>query len=402
MQLPADPHDFALWLFDNLGDVSQTGPALWEGKLPADIDFPTVESHLEDLGASLAGSSRSDTRIIEFYPSHVHVYEDIGQLLGNASNRKNVPSRFTLRDINFSYPPTNDSLEMPEQISQYMDAARLFSVLSKLADVQNGGLLFVQSHDAQLTIIPEFSSEDLRSLTSFPDFAAEFSNEESHAEQKRSIVRSVLIEQFRPCRSVSLSDVLDKFEEIARDARHSLAMYMAEFSVAKVKSEVERQNLDDTLSLSKTLSEIQNQLLALPAAILLAGATIKIGEALRNYAVLTGIVIFTIFILILVSNQRHSIDAISTHITRRKEKIKNMPSDSSAEVLPLFEPLESRVAKQKRTLCLIKYVILAVAALAALAVIGVSHEGVVASILEWAIACIEIEADINKSVSIEP
>jgi len=403
MQLPTDPHDFALWLFDNLEELSPVGDtALWEGKLPADIDFATVESHLENLDTSLAGACRTDTRVLEFYPSHVHVYENIEQLLGNASNRKNVPLQFTLRDINFAYPSTNDSSEMPEQVSQYMDSVRLFSVLSKLSDVQNGGLLFVQSHDAQLTIIPELSSEDLRSLTSFPSFAAEFSNEESHAEQKRSIVRSVLIEQFRPCRSVPLSDVIDKFDEIARDARHSLAMYMAEFSVAKVKSEVERQNLDDTLSLSKTLSEIQNQLLALPAAILLAGATIKIGETLRNYAVLAGIVIFTIFILILVSNQRHSIDAISAQITRRKEKIKNMPSDSSAEVLPLFEPLESRVAKQKRTLCLIKYVILAVVALAALAVIGVSHEGVVASILEWARACIEIEGDINKSVNVEP
>src|SRR5690606_37879359 len=132
-----------------------------------------------------------------------------------------------------------------------------------------------------------------------------------------------------------------------------------------------------TLSLSKTLSDIQNQLLALPAAILLAGATIKAGEVLRNYAVLAGIGVFTIFILILVSNQRHSIDAISAQITRRKGKIKNMPADSSADILPLFDKLESRVVKQKRTLCLIKYVILVVVLLTAFAVIDVSHNGVV-------------------------
>src|SRR5690606_3086480 len=99
-----------------------------------------------------------------------------------------------------------------------------------------------------ITILPEFDSKDLRPLTSFPRFAAEFSNEESHADQKRSIIRSVLIEQFRPQRRVTLANVLAKFDDIATDTRHSLAMYMAEFSVAKVKSEVERQNLDDTLS----------------------------------------------------------------------------------------------------------------------------------------------------------
>lgn len=328
--LPTDPHEFALWLFDNLEFLSCVGnTTLWEGRLPSHIDFMLVESHLENLTGSLAGTCRADTREIGFYPSNAHVYQDIRQLLGYAGNRTRVPARFTVRDIGFSYPPVDDVAATPELVRQYVDAVRLFSLLNNLADVRNGGLLFVFSHDSQLTVLPDFCPEDLRPLTSFPRFAAEFANEESHVDQKRSIIRAVLIEQFRPRRSVTLADVLAKFEEIATDARHSLAMYMAEFSVAKVKSEVERQNLDDTLSLSKTLADIQNQLLALPAAILLAGATIKAGEDLRNYAVLIGLVVFTIFVLTLVSNQRHSIDAIDAQIARRKAKVRSMPAGSS-------------------------------------------------------------------------
>lgn len=389
MHLPTDPHDFALWLFDNLEDLSCVGnTTLWEGKLPAGIDFTSVELHLENLAGSLAGTCRADTREIGFYPSSAHVYQDIRELLGQASNRTRVPARFTLRDIGFSYPPADDATASPELVTQYVDAVRLFSVLNNLADVRNGGLLFVSSHDAQLTVLSEFSLEDLRLLTSFPRFAAEFANEESHVDQKRSIIRTVLIEQFRPRRSVTLADVLAKFEDIATDARHSLAMYMAEFSVAKVKGEVERQNLDDTLSLNKTLADIQNQLLALPAAILLAGATIKAGEVLRNYAVLTGVVVFTIFVLTLVSNQRHSIGAIDAQIARRKAKVKNMPVDSSASLLPLFDALEERVTKQKRTLTFIKYVIWAVVVLTGLAVINVNQNGVVIDILDRAWNCL--------------
>lgn len=356
---------------------------LWEGRLPAYIDFSLVESHLENLSDRLAGTCRIDTRVLEFYPSHVHVYKDIKQLLSHAANRIRVPPRFTLRDIGFSYPDMDDSSVMPELVTQYMEAVRLFSVLGDLADVRNGGLLFVYSHEAQLTIIPDFGPKDLRPLTSFPSFVAEFANEESHVDQKRSIIRSVLIEQFRPLRSVSLADVLAKFEDIATDSRHSLVMYMAEFSVAKVKNEVERQNLDDTLSLNKTLADIQNQLLALPAAILLAGATIKVGEDLRNYAVLVGVVIFTILILILVSNQRHSIDAIDKQIARRKAKVGSMPSDSGADILPLFEALESRVTKQRWTLGFIRLVILTVVVFTALAVIDVNNGGIVVNILDW-------------------
>ncbi|MBW7909555.1 MAG: hypothetical protein H3C50_11690 [Kiritimatiellae bacterium] len=350
---------------------------LWEGKLPAWIDFSLIESHLQNLAGSLAGTCRSDTREIGFYPTHAHVYQDIRQLLRNAHNRTHVPARFTLLDIGFSYPPTDGATALPEEVTQYVDAVRLFSVLSDLADVRNGGLLFVSSHDAQLAVLPKFGPDDLRPLTAFPRFAAEFSNQQSHADQKRSIIRNVLIEQFRPRRSVTLADVLAKFEAIATDARHSLEMYMAEFSVAKVKEEVERQNLDDTLSLNKTLADIQNQLLALPAAILLAGATIKIGENLRNYAVFIGVLVFTIFVLALISNQRHSIDAIDAQVARRKAKVKNMPGDSGAGILQLFDALEDRVTKQKRTLTFIKYVIGGVVVLTGLAVINVNENGLV-------------------------
>lgn len=385
MHLPSDPHDFALWLFENLEDLSCVGnTTLWEGKLPSDVDFTVVESHLNNLPSSLAGTCRADTREIGFYPSNAQVYEDLRQLLSQASNRVRVPARFTLRDIGFSYPPVGDVTELPELITQYVEGVRLWSILNSLADVRNGGLLFLSSHDAQLTVLSEFGPENLRPLASFPRFVAEFANEESHADQKRSIIRTVLIEQFRPRRSVTLADVFAKFDDIATDARHSLAMYMAEFSVAKVKSEVDRQNLDDTLSLNKTLADIQNQLLALPAAILLAGATIKADENIRNYAVLIGVVAFTIFVLTLVSNQRYSIDAIDTQVARRKAKVRAMPADSSAGILPLFTALEGRVTKQRRTLFFIKCVVLAVLALTALAVINVNYDGVVIDVLERA------------------
>lgn len=388
-QLPTDPHDFALWLLNNLEALSPVGNStLWEGTVPADVDFAAIETHLESLPGSLAGACRADTRRIGFYPSLANVYTDIRQLLENARNRTRAPARFTLRDINFTYPPAVGAPQPPQFVAQYMDAVRLWAVLEKLADVHNGGLLFVSSHDAQLTILPEFSPEDLSDLISFSRFTAEFANEESHADQKRSIIRSVLIEQFRPHRNVMLRDVLAKFEDIASDARRSLAMYMSEFSVAKVKSEVERQNLDDTLSLNKTLSDIQNQLLALPAAILLAGATIKSGEDLRNYAVLVGIAIFTIFVLTLVSNQRHTIDAIDSQIASRKSKVKSMPTDSNVGILPLFTALEGRVTKQRRTLSFIKYVVLIAFVFTALTVINVNHNGIVSEELKGVWACL--------------
>lgn len=380
--LPTDPHDFALWLFDNLEDPARVGDsALWEGSLPDSLDFAAVEEHLENLPKSLAGACRADTRTIGFYPSNANVYEDIRELLGVASNRNRIPVRFTVRNSGFTYPIATDTCAVPESIAQYMDAVRLLSVLDKLADVHGGGFLFVSSHEAQIAILPEFGHDDLCPLVSFPRFAAEFANDESHADQKRSIIRTTLIEQFQPHRSVTMAEVLTNFEAIATNARHSLAMYMNEFSVAKVRSEVERQNLDDTISLNKTLAEIQNQLLALPAAILLAGATIKTGETLRNYSVLFGVVIFAIFVWILASNQKNSIDAISAQIIRRKNKVEKMPVGSNASIIPLFTALEDRVGRQKCTLCVVKCIVLTVVIATALAVVDVNNDGMVVKAL---------------------
>src|SRR3546814_626127 len=147
-RLPADPHDLALRLFSNLEGPTRVGDsALWEGRLPAHLDFSAVEEHLENLPKSLAGACRADTRTIGFHPSNADVYEDIRELLSIASNRSRIPVCFTVRESGFTYPTTTAAA--PDSIAQYMDAVRLLSVLARLADVRNGGLLFVSSQDRQ-------------------------------------------------------------------------------------------------------------------------------------------------------------------------------------------------------------------------------------------------------------
>src|SRR3546814_20754010 len=67
-------------------------------------------------------------------------------------------------------------------------------------------------------------------------------------------------------------------------------------------------------------------------------------------SVLAGVAVFCIFIWMLVGNQRHSINAIASHVQIRKNKVSRMPADASREILGLFPPLEKRVSRQKRAL----------------------------------------------------
>lgn len=373
LSLPENAHDLALWLCSHLDGVRQL-PAggSWEGRLPPEYDFDQVIEQIDRVGATsrLAGVNTPSSRTIEFHPSSVGVYQNIGDLLHVAANRKTIPARFTIIEPYFSYSENQGGAdEKPCAVAEYFNAVGLWGALSKLADVPNGAeLIFVESHESQVAVVCTYDDRELAKMPSFPEFSSEFCNTSMHIEQKRSIIRTALINQFRPKGKVTLAEVIHAFEDINEEVRRSYTMYMKEFSYKRTRDEIQRQNLDDTLRLNKTLADIQNQLLALPAAILLAGATIKTGEALRNGAVLAGVWVFCIFMLLLVSNQRSSVRAIAEEIRLRQEVLEKLPNDSRKDLASLFTALECRVKRQNSTLRLVALVIGLVAVISTIAV----------------------------------
>jgi hypothetical protein len=371
-QLPTNSHDLALWLCDTLEDVGAIDGAL-TGRLPDSYDFGRVVAQIEQVNDKLSGLHEAAERKIVFYPTAAGVYLSLSQMLGVASNRKQVPSKFTILDPRYTHPAAA-GVDAPPEVIHYIEVVRLWSMLKSLSDISDdNNAIFVVSHDSILEIRPEYSADHLRRLTSLPEFAAEFVSSTMHSDQKRSIFRSSLVDHFKPRRQISLSEVVPKFEAISNDVRRTYAMYMAEFSYQKIRGEVERQNLDDTLRLNKTLADIQNQLLALPAAILLAGATVSKDANLRNLAVLAGMWVFCVLIILLVRNQRHSVQAISEEIKLRRGKIGKLPDNVRNDLLPMFTSLEVRADRQRRTLSFVMLVVVAIVALATIAVLQINN-----------------------------
>src|SRR3546814_9856128 len=97
-------------------------------------------------------------------------------------------------------------------------------------------------------------------------------------------------------------------------------------------------------------------------------------------SVLAGVAVFCIFIWMLVGNQRHSINAIASHVQIRKNKVSRMPADASREILGLFPPLEKRVSRQKRALAGISWVVFGVVVLTTIAVADANS---FVSVIEW-------------------
>ncbi|MBA0389519.1 hypothetical protein D7U91_17205 [Stenotrophomonas maltophilia] len=98
---------------------------------------------------------------------------------------------------------------------------------------------------------------------------------------------------------------------------------------------------------------MQNQLLALPAAILVAGAAFEAGKVYKNVAIFLGVAVFVVLMFLLIRNQRNSVAAIGAEIALRGSNLEGQPDAVAAMYIPAFSALEKRVDTQHRTLTVV-------------------------------------------------
>ena len=92
-----NPHDWAVWLLDNLEDQQLLGAGHWEGVLPPAVDFAEVLLALSAYPL-LTGMSDGASRTLEFYPGAAKVYGSMQEMFAHPTNLRVVPPRFTLRE----------------------------------------------------------------------------------------------------------------------------------------------------------------------------------------------------------------------------------------------------------------------------------------------------------------
>lgn len=346
---PTHPHDWALWLFEKLEQLEHAGD-YWQGVLPGEYDFQAVAEALPD---QLRGQCDADRRTIEFYPGSVGVFDSMADLV-LGQRRRRAPELFTVRELAYTHGRTEP---IPEIVKQYLGAVRLWQLFDSSADHGSGqafSLYFIKSFEAKTELRCEYTATDLRPLAGLEEFAQNYFESDHHRDQKRTIIRNALLEIFKGKPVVRLSDVLQEFADLAERVRSAYTLYTTDFSFEKLRSEVDKQNLEDMLRLNKTFSDIQNQLLAIPAAMLLVGASIKANSLTANFATLVGVTIFVWIMYKLIRNQFESVNAINDEVLFRQLKVQQQPDEISQKLLERFTKLATRVAEQKSVLSRIR------------------------------------------------
>lgn len=379
--VPDNSHDAADWLLKVLDAPrpSVLEPDVIVGVLPNAYDLREVDSRLTALGSFYEGANLK-TREIRFLPQRAGIYANLGEMLHvQVANQTQAPERFSLKEIDYVHGIT----EIPPSVEAYLDATTAVSFLKSLSDFSSNAdrrLHFTLSAEKKLSVSLAYTSRELRRLPGIAELYAQFICKDVHAEEKRIICRQALFDVFKGSTEIAVSDFFLRFAEWSQSVRSSYAMFMERFSSDTLRVEVDKLNSDDMLRLNKTFSEIQNQLLAIPAALLVVGASVEQHNWPKNLSILLGTLIFSVLMWLLVKNQENSVGAIKAEIAVRQEKLEAQPEVLSAPFVQAFVDLSTRVTHQRTVLRAVKFAIAGVGLFVLLAVANAQmHDG----LLPW-------------------
>jgi hypothetical protein len=352
-QLPHNPLDLTILLFKNM-QPRQLFDGQLSGKVKDSFDFEVLVPALES--ADLLINANATNRTIECHVGK-GFFESLDDVLIAPARRLSVPKPFYLADDDYLYSDSDTGL--PAKVKNYVAATKLYALFAKEADHQGGigdNKTLVFLHKEKIEITSEYSADDLHDLTGLTEFEVNFICSETHQEQKRTILKTVLLELFSGQKKVRFSELLARFDEFIEKVQSSYQLYVAEFSFQKVKAEVEKEKLDAMIKLNKVFSDIQGQLLAVPVALVLVCGQMedKCELTTKNFSIWLGALIFTIFMDLLIRNQRHTLKAVKNEIDQQRQQLESKYKTIASRFENIYTEIDGRHTHQKRLIWIVE------------------------------------------------
>lgn len=348
MNLPSDPIDLTVFLRRVMLQNSINVNCNTVGTLPESLDFKQVLSCLEDH--DLRGPADDESsRYLEFsFPTNYFI--SMEEFLRAPARRVTVPNDFYIEELEYRH--SIDFVAPPQEISDYLHITRLFALLMKVADDERkvGSVVtLVFLNQKKLEITADYQQTDLGRLPSLDIFEQDYIDSTTHQQQKRIILRSTLFEMFSNNRKVNLADLIKRFTEFVEHVESSYQLYVSEFSFQKIKAEIEREKLEFTAKLNKVFSDIQNQLLAVPAALILVGGQMEAGQGwnIKNMLVWFGAIVFSILMNLLIRNQHHTLNAVKLEIDQQWQLIQGKHRQVAQQFQTNYTQLYARYKHQR-------------------------------------------------------
>ena len=292
------------------------------------------------------------------------VYEDkTGFLKDNPTG--SVSDFFVMLDAFFSKDQNK-----PNWFSDYQAALELVSCLKKAAvHYQGTQIIFVDNKKKlELPVLMDgetlngFSKAELSKLLNF------LREESLHGEQKYAIFADTVTDliKLEPLDN-RFNSLLRQLEKLYQKMLHSYNLFCADFSYEKFKEKLAASRLDDFTKAHKIFSDIQNQILGIPAATFIVATQMKqvangyaSPEFWANSGILLGCVIYAVLMLCTLNNQSETASVINNEISRQKNKIKKelgLNSELPKDIQDLFSPLDIRIKNQQNVIYFLQWIV---------------------------------------------
>ncbi len=329
------------------------------------FQFDEIQKQLNFFGIDNTDNDRKTKKIV-IPLTGTNIFYDLDHYLKKDSRRLDIKplKQFYIYDLSINYIPEVECNN--KKINNIFTVAELFNNLELISDLKGdygnrSFIIFVGKKN--LKINSEYTSADLnRDYTPVKKFIREYLQNEFHQEDRHLSIINGLHESYKE-NEISLSEFLKNFDTFYRIVKSNFQLYIDKFSFNDFKNQVEEDRREYTIKINKVFSDIQNQLLTLPiATVLAAGQMVFVGSTgdfIKNTLIIVGIIIFCVFVLMQISNQVVTLDALNEEITS-KENIMNKKDDTEykTEYLSTYLQLNKRVKTLDNNLTLVKNITL--------------------------------------------
>lgn len=306
------------------------------------VYFDGASTLISDLDLAKQGGKRFEvvlkTREIPSCP----FVQTFGEILQFPEFLRKRPTCFFIEDIDCC---SEDSGDSPEIVSKYYSVLSFISVLQQLADFVDTSdpsaatLFFLLKEKYEVRV--EYSAEDVQKGSS-SQALAHFIESSPHEANKRDIVKGIVVDVIKG-NPAAFSTLVWTMDDIVRRANDNYSVFVSEFSFDKIKDEIAKRKIDFILRINKVFSDIQDKVLGVPLALIIATTQIDAKNSYnKNTAIIMGLSLFTIIMGMLVKNQMSNLNAIKEEYTYQEGVLEKEFSSLHSKISNAFQAINRR------------------------------------------------------------
>jgi len=286
----------------------------------------------------------------------LNVYHGWKEFLSYRPNLTKIPANFLIISEGIVYPNESSC----GKVKHYKEISNFLNVLISNADHTESLTSdivkeIIYLHKSRIDIPLLYKEGCLEEGLDGISVVLSMFNDGSHINQKNSILKEVLYSILINVQKYErLEYLLLNFGEFSKRLNENYQLFVSEFSFDDVRKEYEEKKRDYFFQLNDVFSSVQVKMLGIPIS--LALASLKMSAIVddvtfwANFFLAISIIIYSLMMLMLITNQKHTLSALKNEYEGQMARLKHQYSDQYDEIIDILSELNTRYDYQKTCL----------------------------------------------------